>query len=196
MAGVQTVVASRYARGRAFHTLRRRDFEAINASFAILPVFNLYSIKGFRMGSNVIHLADTPGFNASASPFNASALSVPSFRRRPATSQIQSTPPGDHWAVAARKRVALRLIESSVEGAASGSATSPVQAATPPLLQAMPEPSPQQSQQPLRVMRLVEAGQMPGTAGRLRLSGRLADVCAELDRMVAAEPFSTRARRA
>ena len=148
------------------------------------------------MGSNVIHLADAPGFNASASPLNASALSVPSFRRRPATSQIQLTPPGEHWAVAARKRVALRLIDSSVEGTTSGSPKSPPQPTLQPTLQSIPQPSPHQAQQPLRVMRLVEAGQAPGTTGRLRLSGRLADVCAELDRMVAAEPFSTRARRA
>ena len=148
------------------------------------------------MGSNVIHLADAPGFNASASPLNASALSVPSFRRRPATSQTQLTPPGEHWAVAARKRVALRLIESSVEGTTSGSPTPPPQPTLQPTLQSIPQPSPHQAQQPLRVMRLVEAGQIPGTTGRLRLSGRLADVCAELDRMVAAEPFSTRARRA
>ncbi|MBH1965504.1 MAG: hypothetical protein I8H77_14275 [Comamonadaceae bacterium] len=146
------------------------------------------------MGSNVIHLADAPGFNASASPLNASAFSVPSFRRRPATSQTQLTPPGEHWAVAARKRVALRLIESSVESTTSGSPTPPQQPTLQPIPQ--PQPSPYQAQQPLRVMRLVEAGQVPGTTGRLRLSGRLADVCAELDRMVAAEPFSTRARRA
>ena len=71
----------------------------------------------------------------------------------------------------ARRRAALRLIEP----------TGTELPAAPPF-----QPSPQ----PLRVMRLVEAGQAPGTAGRLRLSGRLADVCAELDRMAAAEPGS------
>ncbi|MET4578573.1 hypothetical protein [Ottowia thiooxydans] len=156
------------------------------------------------MGSNVIHLADAPGFNASASPLNASTLSVPSFRRRPATSQLKSTPPGEHWAVAARKRVALRLIESTVADTAPVKQALTLQPPSQPASQLWPQPLreptmqalPHQAKQPLRVMRLVEAGQAPGTTGRLRLSGRLADVCAELDRMVAAEPFSTRARRA
>lgn len=40
---------------------------------------------------------------------------------------------------------------------------------------------------PLRVLRVVDAGQAPAHVGRLRISGRMADVCAELDRMVAQE---------
>ena len=36
---------------------------------------------------------------------------------------------------------------------------------------------------PLRVVRLVEAGHRPGSAGRMVISGRMADVCAELDRL-------------
>ncbi len=43
------------------------------------------------------------------------------------------------------------------------------------------------AQQPLRVVRLLEAGQPPSLAGRLRISGRMADVCAELDRLAACE---------
>lgn len=40
---------------------------------------------------------------------------------------------------------------------------------------------------PLRVIRVVEPGQAPSLAGRILMSGRMADVCAELDRMVERE---------
>ncbi|MDD2919044.1 hypothetical protein [Rhodoferax sp.] len=40
---------------------------------------------------------------------------------------------------------------------------------------------------PLRVLRVVEAGQTSAHAGRLVISGRMADVCAELDRLAAFE---------
>jgi hypothetical protein len=40
---------------------------------------------------------------------------------------------------------------------------------------------------PLRVVRIVEAGQASALAGRILMSGRMADVCAELDRMVERE---------
>ncbi len=40
---------------------------------------------------------------------------------------------------------------------------------------------------PLRVVRVVEADQASMLAGRIMMSGRLADVCAELDRMVERE---------
>ena len=40
---------------------------------------------------------------------------------------------------------------------------------------------------PLRVVRVVDAGQGRGGAGRMVISGRMADVCAELDRLAARE---------
>ena len=40
---------------------------------------------------------------------------------------------------------------------------------------------------PLRVLRVVEGNQSPAQAGRMVISGRMADVCAELDRLAAAE---------
>jgi hypothetical protein len=40
---------------------------------------------------------------------------------------------------------------------------------------------------PLRVVSIYEAGQERCTAGRMRISGRMADVCAELDRLAARE---------
>ena len=39
----------------------------------------------------------------------------------------------------------------------------------------------------VRVMRVLEAGQAPASVGRMVISGRMADVCAELDRLVARE---------
>ncbi len=43
------------------------------------------------------------------------------------------------------------------------------------------------SHQPLRVLRVVEATGAAHDGGRMRISGRMADVCAELDRMVERE---------
>ena len=40
---------------------------------------------------------------------------------------------------------------------------------------------------PLRVLRVVDAGYAPSSAGRMVISGRMADVCAELDRLAALE---------
>ena len=40
---------------------------------------------------------------------------------------------------------------------------------------------------PLRVVRVVEAGQARTSVGRMVISGRMADVCAELDRLAARE---------
>lgn len=40
---------------------------------------------------------------------------------------------------------------------------------------------------PLRVLRVVESGSAHPGAGRMVISGRMADVCAELDRLAAAE---------
>ena len=40
---------------------------------------------------------------------------------------------------------------------------------------------------PLRVLRVVETGQARSSVGRMVISGRMADVCAELDRLAARE---------
>lgn len=40
---------------------------------------------------------------------------------------------------------------------------------------------------PLRIVRILEAGQAPAQVGRMLISGRMADVCAELDRLAAHE---------
>lgn len=40
---------------------------------------------------------------------------------------------------------------------------------------------------PLRVVRVLEAGQAQSSVGRMVISGRMADVCAELDRLAARE---------
>ncbi len=55
------------------------------------------------------------------------------------------------------------------------------------------EPGPQRNfgTRPLRVLRVVEPHQSSGAAGRMVISGRMADVCAELDRLAAAEAAAT-----
>lgn len=40
---------------------------------------------------------------------------------------------------------------------------------------------------PLRVLRVCDTQQAPGEVGRMVISGRMADVCAELDRLAARE---------
>jgi hypothetical protein len=40
---------------------------------------------------------------------------------------------------------------------------------------------------PVRVLQVLDAGQTSHHVGRLRISGRMADVCAELDRLAARE---------
>lgn len=44
----------------------------------------------------------------------------------------------------------------------------------------------------LRVVRMLESGQSPKSVGRMVISGRMADVCAELDRLVNREEPMTR----
>ena len=46
---------------------------------------------------------------------------------------------------------------------------------------------PSQSRRPLRVVRVVDADHTPSNIGRIVISGCMADVCAELDRMVQKE---------
>ena len=52
-------------------------------------------------------------------------------------------------------------------------------------------PPPEQAavsiRRPLRIVRVLEAGQAPANVGRMVISGRMADVCAELDRLAARE---------
>lgn len=43
------------------------------------------------------------------------------------------------------------------------------------------------TRRPLRIVRVLEAGQAPANVGRMLISGHMADVCAELDRLAAGE---------
>lgn len=57
-----------------------------------------------------------------------------------------------------------------------------------PLPQSMPDAAPHPAQtRPLRVLQVMEVGHSGRQLGRLRISGRMADVCAELDRLAARE---------
>lgn len=51
----------------------------------------------------------------------------------------------------------------------------------------LPQSSNSLPHKPLRIVRVLEAGQTPAHVGRMLISGRMADVCAELDRLVARE---------
>ena len=48
-------------------------------------------------------------------------------------------------------------------------------------------PPTRRDNRPLRVLRVVDVGHASSTAGRMVISGRMADVCAELDRLAALE---------
>jgi hypothetical protein len=48
-------------------------------------------------------------------------------------------------------------------------------------------PARRNAHRPLRTLRVMEVGQAPEQVGRMVISGRMADVCAELDRLVACE---------
>ncbi len=48
-------------------------------------------------------------------------------------------------------------------------------------------PARRNAHRPLRTVRVMESGQTPGQVGRMVMSGRMADVCAELDRLAACE---------
>ena len=47
---------------------------------------------------------------------------------------------------------------------------------------------------PLRIVRVLETGQASAHTGRLMISGRMADVCAELDRMAEREANTPRTK--
>lgn len=63
-------------------------------------------------------------------------------------------------------------------------ALSSIRAATAPSLP--PWRTPPQGARTVRIVRVLDSN-MPGCAGRLVISGRMADVCAELERMVRRE---------
>jgi hypothetical protein len=75
-----------------------------------------------------------------------------------------------------------------------------------PVAQVPPEHRPQQvlpavaapaqqsrsdAHRPLRIVRVVESGQRTNSVGRMVISGRMADVCAELERLAAREAALT-----
>ena len=63
----------------------------------------------------------------------------------------------------------------------------PLVRASNPATTPLRSPRPNQSSRPLRVLRVVDADQTRSNIGRIVISGRMADVCAELDRMVQRE---------
>ncbi|MBP7531826.1 MAG: hypothetical protein KA775_08395, partial [Ottowia sp.] len=97
-----------------------------------------------------------------------------------------STPPDSAWSAMARRRVAQRR---AAEQAAGQRTLALVPAAETAGAPATGTPA-------VRVTHLVDARQPAGDSGRLRISGRLIDVCAELERLAAAEAQAALPRRA
>lgn len=54
----------------------------------------------------------------------------------------------------------------------------------------------EKARKPLRVVRVVDTGGGASSAGRMFMSGRMADVCAELDRLAALEAAAMPVRQA
>lgn len=99
---------------------------------------------------------------------------VPSYRRaRPARSRAASPAAPASWSTMAHRRGAERLALACNDGAAPA------------------ELAPR-----VRVTRLADESGALLPAARLRISGRLIDVCAELERLAAAEAATDLPRRA
>ena len=121
-----------------------------------------------RPAANVVHLADH---------------AVPSYRRpRPALGRPGPTPShGGAWAAMARQRAAERAVSPAAP-------PRPVLAAAVRVTR-VPDAAPGAAGRGHRgpghpgAGRTVPAAAAPGAAGRLRVSGRLIDVCAELERL-------------
>jgi hypothetical protein len=82
----------------------------------------------------------------------------------------------------ATKSVAVRAFQTGVS-AINHSKIQPEK----PIFKTMPRRVAQNRVQALRVVRVMEAGQPSASSGRMVISGRMADVCAELDRLAARE---------
>jgi hypothetical protein len=125
---------------------------------AILPVSNLIDFERFHMGIALFTLA---GWLA---PLQAIASSPARNRTRRAGSRHLSD-----------RFMARR--DAPVAPGANGHQAEKAENAGP---KAPPS-------KPLRVVRVAETGFQPGCAGRMVISGRMADVCAELDRLAERE---------
>lgn len=79
----------------------------------------------------------------------------------------------------------LRLARAA--GAGHSSATARRQCALPAVRPALHSPARACAPKPLRVVRVLDSAQARNGAGRMVISGRMADVCAELDRLAALE---------
>ena len=87
--------------------------------------------------------------------------------------------PARQASTSARPLRALRMVRPS--GSRTPIASRPVSSIGVARSACAPRPA------ALRVLRECDASQAPGDAGRLVISGRMADVCAELDRLAARE---------
>jgi hypothetical protein len=84
------------------------------------------------------------------------------------------------WLAGAPTRSAQRVARAQAPSAARGGAARSTW--RPAARGALASPH-----RPLRVVRVVDGCHAPASAGRMVISGRMADVCAELDRLAALE---------
>jgi len=82
----------------------------------------------------------------------------------------------------------LANLFDAVHGLLAWLAPRPAAGSRKPVRRAMPaQRAPAQLAKPLRVVRVLEPCAPRAVAGRMVISGRMADVCAELDRLAAQE---------
>ena len=150
------------------------------------------------MGTNVIYLADLaaasslPAYRRARRPAPVPArasVSVPAPAAMGAPDQpapAAATPPAS-WAAAAQRRAALRLARSHPTAAPSTATT--LRPAQQPLFALSPVGADDTATHNAATHDAASSHHAPP----LRLKGRLADVCAELDRLVQAEAMARRA---
>ena len=124
------------------------------------------------MGNKVIHLAD---------------WAVPSYRRQRSAAARTVASPAGGWGDMARQRVAQRHAGAQGGPTSLSLVPSAEAAGAAPIVTGAPA---------VRVTRPVDARHAADASGRLRISGRLIDVCAELERLAAAEAQAALPRRA
>ncbi|WP_139313377.1 hypothetical protein [Rhodoferax antarcticus] len=88
--------------------------------------------------------------------------------------------PGQSLPACTQQAYRLHLVVSPTHAAPVAKAGSPSRPPTVSAQRGIPS-------RPVRVLQVMDAGQSPVQSGRLRISGRMADVCAELDRLAARE---------
>ena len=163
---------------------------------AILPVSNLHAFERFHMGIALLALSGLfQGFGR-FNPSVASAARAPRVPRaltlvrssartslRPALRPIWTTRPTPCPLTGIALPTLPHRAKAKTGGSVGAAAASAVAVAAAGALAAAPT---------LRVLCVTDPGPRAKGVGRMRISGRMADVCAELDRLAALEAKQAR----